>query len=227
MVHALGVLTLLWCHVVHRAHRCLRHGQGRVRRDPQQFSETKIGDLHLPFFGDENVLWLDVAVDDSFIVRKLQRCANLHHKFKGLVWSDGLEVEQGAQVHPVHIFHDEVVILPGVAEVINVDDTRMIEFGQGPGFPAEALGKGGMWGGSLRQDFQGDDSIQVRLASLVDHAHAAHADQFNDLQLRELRRQLSWVRWNTGARPGLGQRVDIDGGTRPRRFAAQSDFGQA
>jgi hypothetical protein len=133
---------------------------------------------------------------------------------KRLARLKGLIVEQMPQVHPIHIFHDEIIILAGLAKVINVHDARMIEFGQGLGFPSEAFGKGGMLLGFHRQDFQGHDSIQTRLAGFIDHAHAAHAEQFDDFQLRELRRQLGRVRRNASCRRGFCQRVDVDGGTR-------------
>ena len=39
---------------------------------------------------------------------------------------------------------------------------------------------------SGRQDFQGDDAVQFLLPGLVNRAHAALADEFEDLQLREI-----------------------------------------
>jgi hypothetical protein len=40
-----------------------------------------------------------------------------------------------------------------------------------------------------RKDLQRDDAIQLRLARLVNHAHAAAPQTFQDFQLREVRGQ--------------------------------------
>ena len=45
-----------------------------------------------------------------------------------------------------------------------------------------------------RQNLQGDEAIELRLAGLEDDAHAALADEFEDLQLRKRGRQFL-MRW--------------------------------
>jgi hypothetical protein len=43
----------------------------------REFSETEVQNLHAPVLGDEQVLWLQVAMHDSFFVRRPQSSRNL------------------------------------------------------------------------------------------------------------------------------------------------------
>ena len=151
-------------------------------------------------------------MNHSFVVGELEGGANLCDQRQRLARLQRLIVEQMPKVHSIHILHDEVVILAGLAEIVKGDDAGMIELGEGFGFPLESFREGRATVRFHRQDFQRHQTVHARLAGLVHHPHAAHAQQFNDLQLWELRRQLGRVRRNAGARGGLGQRVDVDGG---------------
>ena len=59
----------------------------------------------------------------------------------------------------------------------------MAELRQRAGFAGEALGKIQVAAGTRRQDFQRDEPVQRRLARLIDRAHAALADEFEDFEL--------------------------------------------
>ncbi len=89
----------------------------------------------------------------------------------------------------------------------------MIQPGEGLGFPLEALRERSILGGLDGQDFERHQAIELGLPCLINDPHAAHADQFDDLQLRKL--------------------VCEDGGIRRRTlaaspwFAAQGDFRKA
>ena len=66
----------------------------------------------------------------------------------------------------------------------------MAEHGHRPGLAGEPLGKGRVLADLRREDFQRHQPIEPFLPGLVDHAHAAAAHQFQDLQVREMGRQL-------------------------------------
>ena len=57
----------------------------------------------------------------------------------------------------------------------------MVELGHGPGLRVEALDKGRLLGGLGREDLEGHDAVEGLLAGLVDHAHAALAQELEDL----------------------------------------------
>ena len=78
--------------------------------------------------------------------------------------------------------------------------------------------KGRIVADARRQDFQGDDAVELLLPRFVNRAHAALADEFQDFQLRETSGQ-SPRAWAEQSRPdfaGLGvHRVHAGGKARP------------
>ena len=75
-------------------------------------------------------------------------------------------------------------------EVIDADDIRMVQPGQGAGLAGEALGKGRVAADLRRQNLYGDQAVQVLLPGFIDRAHAAAAEQFEDFQLWKPRSQV-------------------------------------
>ena len=72
-----------------------------------------------------------------------------------------------------------------LAEVIDRHDVRMIQSRQGPRLALEPFGETGAAGHCGRQYFQRHQAIQRRLARLIDRAHAALADEAENLELRK------------------------------------------
>ena len=69
------------------------------------------------------------------------------------------------------------------------DDAGMIELRQRLGLAGEAFGKRGIVADAGRKNFQRDDAVELLLPRLIDRAHAAFADEFEDFELRKLRRE--------------------------------------
>jgi hypothetical protein len=118
----------------------------------------------------------------------------LHDQVQGIAWLDLFGLDHLAEIHPVHKLHDEVVERADVAEVVNGDDAGMIQFRERPGFASEALRERGVATRFRGQDFQRDDPIELRLAGLVNDAHAAAANQFQDFELGKVLGQLGRCR---------------------------------
>jgi len=103
----------------------------------------------------------------------------------------------------------------------------MIEAGQSTGFASESVSKTCLPPGLRRQDFEGHQSVQGRLASPIHGAHPSLPQQLLNLQLRKkprdlrhCRRHKTWKaarlsgRWGrAGAEAGLHQ----TGRTQPLR----------
>src|SRR5271163_5173316 len=53
-----------------------------------KFREAKVQDLHPPVFGDEQILRLEVAMDDSFFMSRGQPMRNLHGVVQSLAHRD-------------------------------------------------------------------------------------------------------------------------------------------
>src|SRR5208282_5942018 len=98
-------------------------------------------------------------------------------------------MKQLPQIHAVHKFHLEEKKTIGLAKLVQRDDAGMIQFRQRPGFAGEAFGKRRVFANPGWKNFQSDDPVQLLLSRLVNRAHAAFADEFEDFKLREQRRE--------------------------------------
>ena len=124
------------------------------------------------------------------------------------------------------------------------DDVRMAEHGHRPGLAGEPLGEGGVLADLGREDFQRHEPVEPLLPGLVDHAHAAAADQLQNLQIGEIGRQFgrrgrhavgrcraALLRWRKCSSPALASTGSPDkalGGRRPPvlpAFGASVCFG--
>ena len=86
----------------------------------------------------------------------------------------------------------------------------MIELGQRLGFAGEAFGKRGIPADAGRKNLQGHNAVQLLLPGLIDRAHAALADEFQNFQLGKLRAQL--LRFGRDEARRLFRRVGVGAG---------------
>src|SRR6267154_6140023 len=92
----------------------------------QKFCEAKIEKFHLATVGDENIGWLDVAVNDGLGVGRFKSVCHLVAVF----WN-ALEVYRSPgnpvfQRVPFEKFHDDEVLTIILVHVINRADVRMV-----------------------------------------------------------------------------------------------------
>jgi hypothetical protein len=117
------------------------------------------------------------------VVRVLQGVAELLNDRQRLRGRQRAALQEVTQVLAVDVFHGERVEPIAVAEIVDRDDVRMIEPGQGLGFAGEARREGSIAGHLRRQDFDSYQTIQLGLPRLVHRSHAALAEQCQELQL--------------------------------------------
>ena len=67
---------------------------------------------------------------------------------------------------PIHEFQDNVI----GADVVDLTDVRVVESGDGAGFPSESFRV--LLGGNL----ESDHPVEAGVASLIDHTHPTGAD---------------------------------------------------
>ena len=140
-------------------------------------------------------------MDDALIMGKLQRVANLRHDGQGFARGHAAGGEQLAEIDAVHKFHEEIELAAGFAKFVEGDDAGMIELGERLSLAGEAGGKGRFLADAGREDFQRDNAVQFYLPGLVNGAHAALADEFEDF---ELRKQFGDVRNGRRDKSGTG-----------------------
>ena len=166
------------------------HRTARPAIAAQHFGDAKVRHLHPAGLVEQQVLRLDVAVDDAPVMRELQRVAQRRHDGQRLLRREFPRAQQMAQVHAVHKFHEQVIKSARLAEVVNGDDVRMVQRRQRLRLACEALGKLRIAHPLGREQFQRDEAVQAFLTCLVNHAHAAAAEAFEDFELRKMRGDL-------------------------------------
>src|SRR5229473_4781252 len=120
----------------------------------EYFGNAEVGDFNSTPLIQQNVLGLDVAVDDAFIVGKLKRFANLRDDAKRLGWCQSTSALERAQVGSIYKFHQEIGHAACLAEVVHRDDIRVIQPGQGARLSRESFSKTRVDSGPWREDFQ-------------------------------------------------------------------------
>jgi hypothetical protein len=129
----------------------------------------------------EEVTRLDVAVNDTGLVRVFQSASSLDDQVHGM--GDGqrpILLDPLAQVHPLDIFHDQEMDALMLAGVTGRHDVGMVELGSRLDFALEAFDGGGVLGDCGRQHLDGDFAGQFLVPGLEDHAHAARAQLVQD-----------------------------------------------
>ena len=157
---------------------CRRIQPSRV---PRALGEAEVEDLHAAHRRDEQVLGLEVAVDDALAMGGREAVRRLDRDSEQSVaeWAGGgKQLPQGLALE--QLGHDKRCAALG-ADVVDRQDVRMIERGDGPGFLLEATEPVGVSGNLVGKDFDGNVAVEAAVASLVDLAHAAGPDGCEDL----------------------------------------------
>ncbi len=71
-----------------------------------------------------------------------------------------------------------------LADVVDGADVRVVERGRRLGLALEAAQGLGILGDVVRQELQGDKTVEARIFRLVDHTHAATAQLLDDAVVR-------------------------------------------
>ena len=149
---------------------------------------------------------LQVAVQDALRVGVLDRPGDDRDEPGGLA-----RRQRAVGAHllrerlPADELHAEVRLPADRADLVDGDDVRVLEPRGGLGLGAEPGAV--RVGGEVRfaDHLQRDDAVQALLPGLVDDAHAAAAEFFEQLEVAELARQC-------GAPPATAHRRSNDGG---------------
>src|SRR5438093_135650 len=84
-VHFARPLHLLRRHIVWCAYDVLRAGEADfLRRYPNHLGDAKVRDFYPPFFIEQDVLRLNIAMDDAFVVCELERITDLRNDLQCL-----------------------------------------------------------------------------------------------------------------------------------------------
>src|SRR5262249_45288060 len=150
-----------------------------------QFGETEIQHLHQAFFRNHHVGRLEVAVNDSRLVRRRQRVRHLRRVLQGLGYRQSFDADQFMQRLPRDVFHSDEVYSAAIhyrhINVVDRDDIRVVQGGGRPSLlhktpPSVRIGQ--FFGG---QDFESHHAIQAGVERSIDHSHPPLANPGYDL----------------------------------------------
>jgi hypothetical protein len=180
---------LLGRHVAGRAHddagsrrrrKCRGREGGRVwgnshGRSGRSWSarQPEIEDLHATVRRHHDVGRLQVAVNDSLLVRGLERSCDAVGNRNRLVHRDRSPGEPRIESLALDVFQDQVLLAVGLLEAVDAGDIRMRECRERLCLALEARQAIGIVGQRVGQRLDGDRPVQTGVVAQIDDAHAA------------------------------------------------------
>ena len=163
---------LLGAHVVRRAHH--RAGARHARRRIIGAGDAEIGQRRGAVIAQQDVVGLDVAVDETLLLRVVDRAGDFARHAQGegdRAWRAVLAQHRTAG----KIFHRHVVIVAAAADIVDADDVAMMQARGDLGLAQEALAKIRIDQQGRRHDLQRDFAIHRFLDRQIHRGHAAAA----------------------------------------------------
>ena len=180
-IHHLGV-DLLGRHVSDGADHLAGAGHGIVANA----GDAEIHDLAIAVAQHHEIGGLDVAMDDAAAVRVSQAIAGLHDVSQ-LFYDGDLPVAGDDLIERLAVeeLHHQIGIALMIAQVIDDDDVGVLQHAGGFGLTVEALEQVGILGKAAGHHLDGDDALDEVIHRLVHDAHAALAQNLNDVVLAD------------------------------------------
>ncbi len=165
-------------HVFRSSHRHARLGFQRAVADA---GDAKVHHHRLFAADDHNVVWLDVAMNDAFVMGVSQGAGDLGDQPRRELRAQGaLGSQHLLQRYPLDIFHDDEKSAPVLVDVEDRDDVFVLQARDDLGLLLEPPAELGVSGQFAREHFDGDDSIERFLPGAINDAHAAAAQLGED-----------------------------------------------
>ena len=148
---------------------------------PLEPCQPEIGQLHHGVgLTDQDVGGLDVPVDDSLGVSRLQGIGNLRAQLQKLIGGERPLPDDLGEWLALQELHDDEVLGVVLLDGVDRTDVGMVQGRGGPGFTLEPFQGRLVLGHVRRQALHGDLATQLGVLRLVDHPHAAAAQLLGD-----------------------------------------------
>src|SRR2546425_1728892 len=149
------------------------------------FGQSEVQDLGVPTFGDEDVRRLDVAMDDPFGVRRIERVGDFDGHPQPALDFEGPAFDQTLECGPVEIFHGNEGLALMLSDLVNRANTGMIQSRSGTGFAPEPLQRLGVGNYFLRKKFESNEAPEFHVLGLVHDTHPATTQLLEDPVVRD------------------------------------------
>ena len=130
---------------------------------------------------EEQVLGLQITMDDAAGVRRRESARHLYGAIEGLARSQRAVTQAGAQCFALEKLGHDVRHIALAPDVVDDQQIGMIKGAGRPCLGLEPPDAVGVSGDGASQRLDRDVASQPRVASAIDLAHAASADQTIDL----------------------------------------------
>jgi hypothetical protein len=165
-------VELLGCHVGRRAH----HLGGAAVLRPHR--EAEVGDARAAFAIDHHVRGLEIAMDDTAIVRRGEPGAELARHLVGLGPRQSADaLQERREVFAVDILHRQEELAAHLADVVDAADVGVRDLARVPHLAAEALEHVGPLGECSAEELERHRLRELEVVGAVDLAHAAAAEE--------------------------------------------------
>ena len=162
--------------------------------------EAEIENLGVAARGDEKIRRLDVAMNDAFRVRRIERIGDFNGQRDGVFDLDGAAIDAVLERLPVEKFHGDERASAIFGNFVDGADVGMIQGRGGASFAAETFEGLRVLGDVVRQEFQRDEAAERNILGFIDNAHPPTAELFDDAEMRD---------GLANQRVGTGQGADI------------------
>jgi hypothetical protein len=147
--------------------------------------QTEVKNLGMPPFRDENIGWLDVAVDDPFGVCCVESVSDLNSERQNKFSFQWTATNAMLQRHPVQKLHSDKCFTILLTDVEDRADVRMVESGRSLGFALKTSQCLRVASNFIGQELEGYKTMEPGVFRLVDHAHAAATELLDDAVVRD------------------------------------------
>src|ERR1035437_9646085 len=162
-----------------------RGTHGNALRLESDLRQPKIENLRLTPIRDEDVGRVEVAVDDAFGVRSVQRIGNFDAQFEHRLDLQRFAIDPVPERLPFQQLHRDEGSPIGLVNLVDRADVRMVQRGRSLGFPLETAEGLRVVGEVVVKELQGDVTTELEVFRLVDYAHPSAAELLNDAVVRD------------------------------------------
>ncbi len=173
---------LLWRHVTGGAQDRSGIGDssdGRAFAAPfgaRLLGQAEVENLRPPVASEKDVVGLDIAMHDSFLVRRRQSCRDLHPQIHRLAYRQSACLEPLGQAFAFEQLGDQKMGAVLRADIMNCEEIGMVQSSQNLRLLLEAAQPLFLSAEFGWQNLDGNRAAQSRVASAVNLAHAALAN---------------------------------------------------
>ncbi len=146
--------------------------------------QSKVEDLRVPAFGDEDVRGLDVAMHDSSRMSGVECVRDFDGERQEDCFLQGTTGDAVRQGHAVQKLHGDEGMAVLFANVVDGADIGMVQGGSGLGFALKTSESVGIAGNVFGQELESNEAVKAGVFGFVNHAHAATAELLDDAVVR-------------------------------------------